>query len=89
MLCENDIVNETYNISIARATSVLELAELVWNKLRPGEEFRYTSDIPFLYDVQKRIPCVEKAKKDFGFEATITLEESVDEVIQYMTLNRQ
>lgn len=89
MLCENDIVNETYNISIARATSVLELGELVWSKLRPGEEFRYTSDAPFLYDVQKRIPCVEKAKKDFGFEATITLEESVDEVIQYMTLNRQ
>lgn len=83
-LSENDIVNEDYNISIARPTSVLELAEIVWNKINPDKPFNYTSDTPFKYDVQKRVPNVEKAKRDFGFEAKITLDESIDEVLEYI-----
>ena len=77
-------VNEDFNISISTATSVLELAELVWNKLNPGKEFRYVSDDPFEYDVQKRIPDVSKAKELLGFEAEIGLSESIDEVIEYL-----
>jgi len=77
-------VNEDFNISIATPTSVLELAELVWNKLNPGKEFRYASDDPFEYDVQKRVPDVSKAKDMLGFEATIGLSESIDEVIEYL-----
>ncbi len=77
-------VNEDFNISIATPTSVLELAELVWNKLNPGKEFRYVSDDPFEYDVQKRVPDVSKAKDMLGFEATIGLSESIDEVIEYL-----
>jgi UDP-glucose 4-epimerase len=77
-------VNEDFNISIATPTSVLELAELVWNKLNPGKEFRYASDDPFEYDVQKRVPDVSKAKDMIGFEATIGLSESIDEVIEYL-----
>lgn len=77
-------INEDFNISISTATSVLELAELVWNKLNPGKEFRYVSDDPFEYDVQKRIPDVSKAKELLGFEAEIGLSESIDEVIEYL-----
>jgi UDP-glucose 4-epimerase len=77
-------VNEDFNISIATPTSVLELAELVWNKLNPGKEFRYVSDDPFEYDVQKRVPDVSKAKNLLGFEAKIGLSESIDEVIEYL-----
>jgi nucleoside-diphosphate-sugar epimerase len=77
-------VNEDFNISISTATSVLKLAELVWNKLNPGKEFRYVSDDPFEYDVQKRIPDVSKAKELLGFEAEIGLSESIDEVIEYL-----
>lgn len=84
MLCENDIVNESYNISIAQPTSVLELAQLVWNKINPDKPFRYESDEPFHYDVQKRIPDVTKAKEHFGFEAEVSLEASIDEVLNYI-----
>ena len=76
--------SQDFNISTARATTVLELAKLVWDHINKGEDFSYTSDEPFEYDVQKRIPDVSKAKNLLGFEAQISLEESVKEVLEYM-----
>jgi nucleoside-diphosphate-sugar epimerase len=83
-LTESSIINQDYNISIAQPTSVLELAEAIWKKINPDKPFRYTSVEPFKYDVQKRIPDVNKAKRDFDFEATIPLDESIDEVLNYL-----
>jgi len=85
MVMESDkAVNEDFNISTSVATSVLELAQLIWNTINPGEEFKYICDEPYEYDVQKRIPDVTKAKEILGFEAKVSLEESVKEVIEYL-----
>ncbi len=77
-------INEDFNISIAEPTSVLELAEMVWNKFNPNKPFCYVSDEPFEYDVQKRVPDVTKAKVLLGFTADIPLSDSIDEVIEYL-----
>jgi nucleoside-diphosphate-sugar epimerase len=77
-------VNEDFNISTPVATSVVELAQVVWNILNPEREFSTVSDPAYEYDVQKRIPNTSKAQKILGFEVEIGLEESVREVIEYM-----
>ena len=77
-------INEDFNISTPTATTVLELAELVWTNINGPKRFNYISDEAFSYDVQKRIPDVNKAKEILNFEAEVTLEESVREVIDYM-----
>ena len=77
-------INEDFNISTARSTTVLELAEIVWKKINGPRRFRYESDEPFSYDVQRRIPDVTKARELLGFEAEVSLEESVSVVIEYM-----
>lgn len=84
-------INNDFNISTPEPTSVLDLAQLIWKKLKPNQDFRYTSDEPFEYDVQQRIPDTNKAKELLGFEAEIPLEESVLEVIEYMknTINEK
>jgi nucleoside-diphosphate-sugar epimerase len=79
-----EAINEDFNISTPQATSVLELAKIVWDTINPNEEFKITHDDPFEYDVQKRIPDVNKAKELLGFKAEISLEESVKEVIEYL-----
>ena len=76
-------INEDFNISTPVATSVLELAEMIWDKIN-DEPFEYESDEPFTYDVQKRVPDTSKAKNLLNYEYEISLEESVDEVIDYM-----
>ena len=79
-----EALNDDFNVSTAVSTSVLELAETIWKKLKPGEPFRYVSDPPFPYDVQKRVPNVEKAKKKLGFEATTSLSDALDEIIPWI-----
>ena len=77
-------LNEDFNISTPVATSVKELAEVVWNILNPGMPFSTVSDEAYEYDVQRRIPNTSKAQELLGFEAEVGLEESVREVIEYM-----
>lgn len=76
-------LNEDFNISTERATSVLELATLVWRHFEKGEP-QLAYDEPYLYDVQKRIPDVSKAKNLLGFEAQVSLEDSVTEVCNWV-----
>jgi len=77
-------INEDFNISTLESTTVLNLTKLIWKKINPDKKFRYVSDKPYLYDVQKRIPDVTKAKKILGFEAKIKLDQMLDEVIDWM-----
>ncbi len=77
-------LNEDFNISTAESTTVNQLAQSIWRKLKPGEPFRAVSDDPFPYDVQRRVPDVGKAKRLLGIECTTTLEQMLDEVIPWV-----
>jgi nucleoside-diphosphate-sugar epimerase len=77
-------INEDFNISTSRTTTVTELAKLVWEITGRTEEFLIDQDKPFDYDVQNRVPDVTKAKEILGFEAKISLEESIKEVYEYV-----
>lgn len=80
-----DALNDDFNISTAESTTVLALAEMIWKKIKgDGVPFSYVSDDPFEYDVQKRVPAVDKAKRVLGFEATTSLDEMLDEVIPWI-----
>jgi UDP-glucose 4-epimerase len=77
-------LDDDFNLSTAQSTTVLELAESIWRRLRDDAPFRYVCDDPFEHDVQKRIPSVTKAKELLGFEATTTLDEMLDEVVPWV-----
>jgi nucleoside-diphosphate-sugar epimerase len=79
-----EAVNEDFNLSTAESTSVLQLARMIWAKLRRGVPFRYVCDEPYRYDVQKRVPSVEKAERVLGFKATTPLTEILDTVIPWV-----
>ncbi|WP_045739591.1 NAD-dependent epimerase/dehydratase family protein [Actinoplanes rectilineatus] len=77
--------NEDFNLSTARSTTVLELAELIWHKVKgPDVPFRHTSDEPFAHDVAKRVPDVTKAREVLGFTADTSLDTMLDEVIPWI-----
>lgn len=77
-------VNEGFNLSTPVSMTVLELAKLIWQKINGDKPFRYVSDPPFKYDVRKRIPSVEKAKRILGFEAKTSLSDALDEIIPWI-----
>jgi nucleoside-diphosphate-sugar epimerase len=77
--------NDDFNLSTPVASTVLEVAELIWQKVHGSTKpFRYVSDEPFPYDVKKRIPDTGKAKRILGFEAQTTLSQMLDEVIPWI-----
>ena len=78
-------LNEDFNLSTAESTTVLELAEKIWHRIRGADEpFRYVSDTPFEHDVQRRIPDISKARTVLGFEATTSLDEMLEEVVPWI-----
>ena len=80
-------LNEDFNISTSESTSVLELAELIWNKIHKSTKpFRYVSDQAYEYDVQRRIPSTQKAKEILGFECKTSLDQMLDEVIPWIQM---
>lgn len=81
---KREALNEDFNLSTEISTSVLELAKLIWSKINKDKPFRYVSDKPYKYDVQKRIPDVRKAKKLLGFETKTSLSDALDEIIPWI-----
>jgi nucleoside-diphosphate-sugar epimerase len=78
-------LNDDFNLSTASSTSVLDLAELIWRKIKgPQVPFRYVSDPAFEHDVQRRIPSTDKARTVLGFEATTTLDDMLDDAIPWI-----
>ena len=78
-------LNEDFNLSTAESTTVLELVETIWAKINKDKPLRVQSDQGFEYDVNKRVPSVQKAKEVLGFEATTSLTEMLDEVIPWIS----
>jgi nucleoside-diphosphate-sugar epimerase len=78
-------LNNDFNISIPTGHTVLELAEVIWKKINgPDVPFEYTSDTPFEYDVQMRVPCTKKATEVLGIECNTDLDAALDEVIPWI-----
>ena len=79
-------INQDFNLSTPTRTTVLELAEAVWQKVHKGSKpLRTVSDAPFEYDVQERSPDTQKARQMLGFESTTSLDAILDEVIPWVT----
>ena len=77
--------NNDFNISTPESTTVRELAEVIWRKIKGDAPLTLVSDEAYEYDVQKRVPDVQKAKDVLGFECTTSLDVMLDEVIPWVT----
>ena len=77
--------NQDFNISTPESTSVRELADVIWRKIKGDAPLTLVSDEAYEYDVQKRVPDVQKAKDVLGFECTTSLDVMLDEVIPWVT----
>lgn len=76
--------NEDFNLSTSVSTTVLQVAQAIWRKIRPNVPFRFVSDPPFEHDVQRRVPDVSKARARLGIECNTSLEAMLDEVIPWV-----
>jgi len=76
--------NEDFNLSTAESTTVNQLVKIIWEKINPDLPLKIVHDPGFEHDVNKRIPCIEKADHILGFRANTTLDSMLDEVIAWV-----
>jgi len=76
--------NEDFNLSHDKPTKIIDLAEIIWNKIKPNEKFEKIFDQGYEYDVKMRSPNTEKASKILGFKATTSLDKALDEIIPWI-----
>ncbi len=78
-------LNQDFNLSTDKSTTVRELAAAIWRKVNgPDSPLRLVCDPPYEHDVRMRVPDVRKARDVLGFEATTELDEMLDEVIPWI-----
>jgi len=77
-------LNNDFNISSPVSTTVMELAQMIWKKINGNKPFRYVCDKPFEYDVQKRVPSIEKSETILNIKCETTLDQSLDEIIPWI-----
>jgi UDP-glucose 4-epimerase len=77
-------VNEDFNLATDESTTVLQLAEAIWKKLKPGKPFRFVSDPPFEHDVKVRIPDTRKALEVLGYRTKTSLDQMLDIVVPWV-----
>ena len=77
------LIND-FNISTNVSTSVKDLAKTVWRVVHGCELSGFEHLEAFEHDVQKRVPDTSKMEWMYGFEANITLEQSVREVYEWL-----
>lgn len=76
---------QDFNLSTVTATSVLDLARMIWSRVHGNSRpLEIVSDPPYSHDVQFRLPDTNKAKQVLGFEATTDLATVLDEVIPWI-----
>ena len=78
-------INQDFNLSNKTPTTIIEAVKLIWRKIKKNDEYSFKYEKPYLYDVQRRSPNVEKAMKLLGFEAKTTLDESLEEIIPWIS----
>lgn len=83
LAAQSDIVEGTYNVASGTETSLLELAEALLRVM--GAEHLGVEHGPerAVNGVARRLADTRAAKRDFGFEATIGLEEGLRQLVEW------
>jgi UDP-glucose 4-epimerase len=88
LAAQSDVTDEVFNVGTGVQTSLNELCDLLLrlsdSKLRP--EYREARTVA---NVQTRRAAVEKAKQELGFEARVSLEQGLRELIRWRHSVRQ
>ncbi len=87
VLTNERALNEDFNLGSDREISIKELAFMLHRMIRPDLSFEFRTVPSHTFDVSRRVPNVTKAKKILGWTATISLEEGLPEVLEWLRKN--
>lgn len=76
--------NQDFNIGSDIEIKMIDLAAKIWQLMAVEKPFKVKFTKPFRYDIKKRVPNVQKAKKMLNWEPRVKFEEGLREVIDWL-----
>jgi len=77
-------LNQDFNISTKEEIKMIDLARKIFAICNPDKEFKVKFVPAFKHDVQRRIPDTSKMRQLLGWEAKISLEKGLPEVVNWL-----
>jgi len=76
-------LNESFNLANNVGTRIIDLAKIIWKKINNSDltDIRHVDSLAC--DVKVRIPDVSKARRVLGFQAKISLDKALDNIIPW------
>lgn len=76
--------NQDFNIGSDIGIKMIDLAAKIWQLMAVKKPFKVKFEKPFRYDIKKRVPNVQKAKKMLNWEPQVKFEDGLREVIDWL-----
>lgn len=84
MCCLKTKKTGIYNIASGNPVSMKNLAELILSKVPDSTSKMFSSGIPDVQENHKALFDISKAKKELGWQPSISLSDGIDEWIKYL-----
>lgn len=75
--------NDDFNLGSSEGVEMRELAKKIWERCDREREIAFAHQDAFEHDVQKRVPSSEKAQRKLDWEPRISLDESLDQYVDW------
>ena len=76
--------NEDFNIGTDKEIKMIDLARKIWEVMEVAKSFKVNFVKGFKFDIKRRVPDVQKAKKLLDWEPQVKFEEGLKEVINWL-----
>lgn len=76
--------NQDFNIGTDKEIKMLDLAEEIWQIMGIQKPFKVEYKKGFRFDIKRRVPNVNKAKRLLGWEPQVKFEDGLKEVVNWL-----
>ncbi len=76
--------NNDFNIGSDKEIKMIDLAKKIWEVMEIKKPFKVKFTKGFTFDIQRRVPSVEKAKRLIGWEPQVNFKNGLKEVINWL-----
>jgi len=77
-------INEDFNLGSEKEMKMIDLAKVIFNLCVPNKEFKVKLVKGFRYDVKRRVPSSQKAKKLLDWEQEVTLKDELPKIVKWI-----
>lgn len=84
----NKAINEDFNIGSEKEMKMIDLARMLWKLCQRDKPFKVKFVSGFKYDIKRRVPSSQKARKILGWKENKKLSEELPKVISWIKMQQ-